>query len=160
MGGNGSYSHFVAKTLGTYVTDRYKQIDKIGQTKVIVVTTQKNEKQPMNSFTSSMYYVTAPDHPERITSITFYDKKTHGIKKSIDLKYDEDGNLLEYCTYTRKGKLHTAGTHVHKWYKKESGDYGRTPHAGDNCFKPTKTDMIYIKRAIRYNERKAKEKQK
>lgn len=158
MGGNGSYSHFIAKTLGTYLTDRYQQVDKIGKTKVIVVTTQKNEKQPMNSFTSYMYYVTATNHPERITSITFYDKKTHGIKKSIDLKYDDTGSLLGYGTFVKRGKTHTTGTHAHRWFLQCNGDYGRKSHDGNNCFKPTKTDMIYIRRALRYNVRKVKEK--
>ena len=153
MGGNGSYSYFVANTLGTYTKDRYKTIGMIGKTKVVSVTKGERDKTPMNSFSSSMYYVTKPQHPERITTIAFYDKRAHGIKRSIDLIYDEDGNLKPYVTYLRKGREKVDGTHSHRWKKGEDGDYGRTSHDGSNTFEPTKTDWIYIKRAIRYNEK-------
>lgn len=156
MGGNGSYSHFISGTLGTFETDRYRQIDSIGLNKVIVVTTQSNDKRPVNSFTSDMYYVTAPEHPERITCITFYNKKTHGIKKSIDIKYDKDGNMIPYSVVYRKGKVRIEGTHVHKWFSQENGSFGRKSHDGGNCFDLTKTDFMYLSRALRYNAKKQK----
>lgn len=143
MGGNGSYSHFVAKTLGSYTKDRYKKVDMIGKTKVVVVTQGDMCKTPMNSFTSKMYYVTKPKHPEKIEHISFYNQRTHGISKTIDLEYDKSGNFI--------------GAHTHRWQVNDKGEYWRKPHDGRNQFEPTKTDWIFIKRALRYNDKHKKQ---
>lgn len=142
MGGNGAYSSFLSYSLDTYEKDRYKCVGMIGTAKVITVVTQRNDKAPMNAFSSSMYYVTKPNDPNKITTITFYDARTHGIKKSIDLKYDKEGNLLSFGE---------KGTHVHKWSKNGKGEYGRVTHDKSDIFEPTRTDWIYIKRALKYN---------
>lgn len=142
MGGNGSYSHFLAKTLGSYTKDRYKKVDMIGKTKVVTVTTGIRTKIPMNAFTSKMYYVTRPKHPERIEHISFYNKRTHGISKTIDLIYDKEGNFVS--------------AHAHRWQMNEKGEYWRKSHDGRNQFDPTKTDWLYINRALRYNNKHTK----
>ena len=157
MGGNGSYSYFISNSLGSYTKDRYKQVDSIGSVKVVTVTTQDNMKTPMNSFTAKMYYVTAPENPNQIRAIAFYNEKTHKIKKSIDIEYNDDGSLKALRQFTHKGKTKTEGVHVHKWSSNESGDSERKRHDKSNVHEPTKTDMIYIRRAIRYNQRKVKE---
>lgn len=156
MGGNGLQSHYVSNTLGGFITDRYKKVGSIGDTKVVVVTTHETDKQPVNSFTSDMYYVVSPKDPERITHITFYNKKTHGIKKSIDIEYDADGNMIPFTTITKNGKTRTVGTHVHKWFCNEKGIYWRKSHGRNNIFSLSKTDLMYVSRAMRYNEEHAK----
>ena len=142
MGGNGSFSYFKSKTLGSYTKDRYKTIDYIGKTKVIKVTTSDMTKTPMNSFTSKVYYVVDPKHPEIIKHISFYNKRTHGISKSIDLVYDKNGNFV--------------GAHTHRWQLNGSNEYYRKSHDGRNHFEPTKTDWVYINRTLRYQSKHSK----
>ena len=143
MGGNGSYSYFVSNTLGSYTKDRYKTVGMIGKTKVVAVTKGVRSKTPMNSFTSKMYYVTNPNHPERIEYIAFYNQRTHGISKTIDLVYDKDGNFVS--------------AHTHRWQLNDKGEYWRKSHDGRNQFECTKTDNLYLKRALRYNEKHSKQ---
>lgn len=142
MGGNGSYSYFVTKTLESYAKDRYKKVGMIGKTKVVSVTEGIRCKTPMNSFTSKMYYVTRPNHSERIEHIAFYSEKTHGVSKTIDLIYDKNGNFVD--------------AHTHKWQVNDNNEYFRKSHDGRNQFEPTKTDWRYIKSALRYNKKNSK----
>ena len=139
MGGNGSYSCFVSKTLGSYTKDRYKKVGMIGKTKVVAVTTHERTKTPMNSFTSKMYYVTAPKNPKRIEHIAFYNQRTHGVSKTIDLIYDKNSNFV--------------GAHTHRWQVNDNNEYYRKSHNGRNQFEPTKTDWRYINSALRYNKK-------
>lgn len=143
MGGNGSYSYFVSNTLGSYTKDRYKTVGMIGKTKVVAVTKGNRTKAPMNSFTSQRYYVADPKHPERIKHIAFYNKRTHGISKTIDLVYDKDGNFV--------------GAHTHRWQLNEKGEYWRKSHNGRNEFECTKTDNLYVERALKYYKKQKKD---
>lgn len=142
MGGNGSYSYYVSKTLGSYTKDRYKKVGMIGKTKVVAVTKGEKTKTPMNSFTSQRYYVADPKHPGRIKHIAFYNKRTHGVSKTIDIVYDKDGNFVS--------------AHTHRWQVNEKGEYNRKSHDGRNQFEPTKTDWRYINSALRYNNKHSK----
>lgn len=99
MGGNGARAAYDNYTLDVYSKDRFKQVGIIGNTKVVTSRTKNNNSTPMNSFGSSMYYVTNPNDTTRITTIAFYNNRTHEIVKSIDLKYDKDGNLLPFQNY-------------------------------------------------------------
>ncbi len=139
MGGNGSYSYFVSKSLGSYTKDRYRKVGMIGKTKVVTVTEGVLCKTPMNSFTSKMYYVTKPGHSEIIKHIAFYNKRTHGVSKTIDLIYDKNGNFV--------------GAHTHRWQVNDNNEYYRKSHNGRNQFEPTKTDWRYINSALRYNKK-------
>ena len=103
MGGNGARAAYDNYTLDVYSKDRFKQVGIIGNTKVVTSRTKNNNSTPMNSFGSSMYYVTNPNDTIRITTIAFYNNRTHEIVKSIDLKYDKDGNLLPFQNYIHKG---------------------------------------------------------
>ena len=143
MGGNGSYSYFVSNTLGSYTKDRYKTVGMIGKTKVVEVVNYDNTKTPMNSFTSTKYYVADPKHPEMIKHIAFYNRRTHGISKTIDLEFDRDGNFI--------------GAHTHRWQLNDKGEYWRKSHDGRNEFEPTKTDWTYINRALKYYEKQSKQ---
>ena len=50
-------------------------------------------------------------------------------------------------------KNNPTGTHVHKWPgNKEKGDVGRKSHDKNNSFEPTKSDMKFIKKALKYNQ--------
>lgn len=107
----------------------------------------------MNSFNSKMYYVTSLDDPTKIVSIAFYSGRIHKIVKSIDLVYDKSGNLVPFKQVKRKGKIHKVGTHTHNWSgNKEKGKVGRKSHDKNNFFEPTKSDMKFIKKALKYNQ--------
>lgn len=153
MGGNGASYHYLSYSLDIYSGDRFKTVGMIGNNKVVCTSVKKKTSIPMNSFTSKMYYVTSPDNPNQIVAIAFYSGRTHKIIKSIDLVYDKSGNLVSFKQVIRKGKIHTTGTHAHKWPgNKEKGDVGRISHGKNNTFKPTKTDMRFIKKALKYNQ--------
>lgn len=154
MGGNGAGGKYDAYALDTYLGDRFKEVGRIDGdhgAKVLTTTTKKTNSTPMNNFTSRMYYITKPGEPNQITTIAFYNKRTHKIYKSIDLKYDKQGNLVPFSTVTRKGKLHTVGTHCHKWPGRGKSNAGRVQHDPKCIFAPTKAEMRYINKALKYN---------
>lgn len=153
MGGNGAYDHYRNYALDIYQKDRFKEIGMIGNNKVVSTSVKKKTSIPMNSFNSKMYYVTSPDDPTKIVAIAFYSGRTHKIVKSIDLVYDKSGNLIPFKQVKRKGIIHKEGTHTHNWSgNKEKGKVGRTSHDKNNFFEPTKSDMKFIKKALKYNQ--------
>ena len=109
----------------------------------------------MESFTSDIYYVTAPGNPEQITNIAFYDKNGN-IKVSLDLEYDSDGNLKPFETYIKNGKERTRGSHMHHWFIDDEGDKGRTSHASDNIERINNYYMRFVNKALKYNESNSK----
>ena len=153
MGGNGASDHYRKYALDIYDGDRFKQVGMIGNNKVVSSSVNNNTSIPMNSFNSKIYYVTSPNDPTKIVAIAFYSGRTHKIVKSIDLVYDKSGNLVPFKEVKRKGKIHKVGTHTHNWSgNKEKGDVGRKSHDKNNFFEPTKTDMRFIKKALKYNQ--------
>ena len=134
-------------------SDRFNEIGMIGNNKVVSTSVKKKTSIPMNCFTSKMYYVTSPDDPTKIVAIAFYSGRTHKIVKSIDLVYDKSGNLVPFKQVKRKGKNHKVGTHTHNWSgNKEKGEVGRKSHDKNNFFEPSKSDMKFIKKALKYNQ--------
>ena len=153
MGGNGAYDKYRNYSLDIYKKDRFKKIGTIGNNKVVTTSVYDNTSIPINSFNSKMYYVTSPKDPTKIVAIAFYSGRTHKIVKSIDLVYDNSGNLVPFKMVKRKGKIHKVGTHTHSWPgNKEKGEVGRIAHDKKNFFEPTKTDMKFIKKALKYNK--------
>lgn len=152
MGGNGAYDYYRNYALDIYQKDRFKEIGKIGNNKVVTTSVNNNTSIPMNSYNSKMYYVTSPNDPTKIDTIAFYSGRTHKIVKSIDLIYDKSGNLVPFKQVKRKGKIHKVGTHTHNWSgNKEKGEVGRKSHDKNNFFEPSKADMKFIKKALKYN---------
>jgi hypothetical protein len=142
-----------ARYVDTYKGDCFILIGMIGHNKIVSSSVNKNTKIPMNSFNSKTYYVTSPKDPTKIVAIAFYSGRTHKIVKSIDLVYDKTGNLVPFKQVKRKGKIHKMGTHYHKWSgNNEKGKVGRKTHDKKNFFEPTKTDMKFIKKALKYNQ--------
>ena len=157
MGGNGASKHYHDYSLDIYSGDRFNQVGTIGNNKVVSSSVNDNTSIPMNSFTSKMYYITSPDNPNQIVAIAFYSGRTHKIVKSIDLIFDKSGNLVPFKEIKRKGKVHKVGTHTHKWPgNKEKGNVGRKAHDKNNFYEPTKADMKFIKKALKYNKKKKK----
>lgn len=153
MGGNGAYDHYRNFSLDIYGGDRFKQVGMIGNNKVVSTSVYDNRTIPMNCFNSKMYYVTSPDDPTKIVTIAFYSGRTHKIVKSIDLVYDKSGNLVPFKQVKRKGKIHKVGTHYHNWSgNNEKEKVGRKAHDKKNFFEPTKADMKFIKKALKYNQ--------
>ena len=153
MGGNGASDHYRNYSLDIYSGDRFKQVGMIGNNKVVSTSVNTNTSIPMNSFNSKMYYITSPNDPTKIVAIAFYSGRTHKIVKSIDLIYDKSGNLVPFKQVKRKGKIRKEGTHTHNWSgNKEKGKVGRKAHDKKNFFEPTKADMKFIKKALKYNQ--------
>lgn len=153
MGGNGASDYRRRYALDIYGGDRFKQVGMIGNNKVVSTSVNDNTSIPMNNFSSKMYYVTSPKNSTKIVAIAFYSGRTHKIVKSIDLIYDKSGNLVPFKQVKRKGKIHKTGTHTHIWSGyTEKGKVGRKSHDKKNYFEPTKIDMKYIKKALKYNQ--------
>ncbi|UKK50578.1 hypothetical protein L6472_11210 [Prevotella sp. E13-17] len=159
MGGNGAYDKYRSYSLDIYQKDRFKEVAMIGSNKVITTSVYNNTSIPMNSFNSKMYYVTSPKDLTKIVAIAFYSGRTHKIVKSIDLVYDKSDNLVPFKVVKRKGKIHKVGTHTHNWNgNKEKGEAKRKAHDKNNFFEPSKTDMKFIKKALKYNQEHKKNK--
>lgn len=151
MGGNGSRSSFIANTLDGYLGVRFNQVGTIDGVEVVAASTQSNDAIPMESFTSSMYYVTKPGEPKQITHVAFYDKNGN-IKVSLDLEYDSQGNLKPFETYTKKSKTKTRGSHMHRWSIDDNGDKGRKSHDPNNIGEINKYYMRFVNKALKYNQ--------
>lgn len=150
MGGNGARAAFLANTLEGYQGVRFHEVGKIDDFKVIEVANQSNTAQPMEAFTSRMYYVVNPGTKE-IEHIDFYDKKGD-IIHSIDLVLNEDGSFKPYREFKRKGKMRSEGSHFHRnWPKQENGDKGRTSHDEGNIEPVNRYYMRFVNKAIKYN---------
>ncbi|MEE0978503.1 MAG: hypothetical protein UH625_03755 [Muribaculaceae bacterium] len=130
---------------------RFHEVGRIDDAKVIEVSNQSRTAQPMEAFTSRMYYVVNPDTKE-IKHIDFYDKEGN-IKHSIDLDLNKDGSFKPYREFMRKGKKRSEGSHFHRdWPKQENGDKGRTPHNEDNIEAVNRYYMRFVNKAIKYNQ--------
>ena len=129
MGGNGSYS----KQLGGVPQKSRTHTDtefRIDGHKVIVLTgNPSHDKIIMNSNSESPIYLFASvdknTHRLTISGIGIYDK--HILSKSIDLKFDSEGNIKPYSESEN-------GSHAHLWYEKSPGVYGRKSHDKSNYF--------------------------
>lgn len=151
MGGNGARAAFMANTLEGYKGVRFHEVGRIDDAKVIEVSNQSRTAQPMEAFTSRMYYVVNPNTKE-IKHIDFYDKEGN-IKHSIDLDLNKDGSFKPYREFKRKGKMRSEGSHFHRdWPKQENGDKGRTSHNGANVEPVNRYYMRYVNKAIKYNQ--------
>ena len=151
MGGNGARAAFMANTLEGYKGVRFHEVGRIDDAKVIEVSNQSRTAQPMEAFTSRMYYVVNPDTKE-IKHIDFYDKEGN-IKHSIDLDLNKDGSFKPYREFMRKGKKRSEGSHFHRdWPKQKNGDKGRTPHNEDNIEAVNRYYMRFVNKAIKYNQ--------
>lgn len=151
MGGNGARAAFMSNTLEGYQTVRFHEVGRIDNIKVIEVANQTRTAQPMEAFTSRMYYVVNPKTKE-IKHIDFYDKDGN-IIHSIDLDLNKDGNFKPYREFTRKGKKHSEGCHFHRnWPKQENGDKGRKSHNENNIEAVNRYYMRFVNKAIKYNQ--------
>lgn len=151
MGGNGSRSNYLAKTLDSYLGVRFEQVGTIDGNKVIVVSNQTRTAIPTESFESDMYYVTKPGRPDIVTAITFYDKD-HNLTLSIDLEYNCDGSFKPYNLYTRKGKTYSIGSHMHRWVLDADGNKVRKSHDPSNTFPINSYYMRFVNKALKYNK--------
>ncbi len=151
MGGNGAYQAYLAGTLTTYNGKRYCQIGEIEGIKVIVVEGYPLDSTPMNSFTSSMYYIASIHEPSKISVIAFYDD-SHTLIKTIDIEYLPDGTVKPYKP--KEGKTKGSGTHVHFWPGNTQGGAGRKSGKAGSHYEPSESDWVYINKALKYNNKK------
>lgn len=151
MGGNGARAAFMSNALEGYQGVRFREVGRIDDVKVIEVSNQTRTAQPMEAFTSRMYYVVNPNTKE-IKHIDFYDKDGN-ITHSIDLDLNKDGSFKPYREFKRKGKMRSEGCHFHRdWPKQENGDKGRTPHNENNVEPVNRYYMRFVNKAIKYNQ--------
>ncbi len=150
MGGNGARSYFLAQTLDSYNGVRFKEVSHIDDDKVIEVANQGRTAQPMEAFSSKLYYVVNPQTGE-IKHIDFYDKNGN-IKHSIDLDLNPDGSFKPYREFFRKGKIRSEGSHFHRnWDKALDGNKSRSPHDNKNIEPVNSYYMRFVNKAIKYN---------
>ena len=149
MGGNGSFVAYLAGTLTTYSGKRYIQLGEIDGVKVLMVDGYPLDSTPMNSFTSSMYYIADVHDPSKISTIAFYDD-SHTLVKTIDIEYMPDGQSIK--PYKAKdGKKKGSGTHVHTWPGNSKGGAGRKSGHAVTHYEPSAEDWVYINKALKYS---------
>ena len=151
MGGNGSYSKAyrgVPNAKRTHIDtnmriDGHKvllQKENVGQSKNII---NANSENPI--------YIMAHvkgDGAIKVHSINVF--KEHKICTEINLMYDVDGNIIPYS------KNSTKGSHAHRWFVNDKGEYERGQHDRQNVFEiPSEYDDL-IKHIVEFNRQKRK----
>lgn len=127
MGGNGSYN----KSLGGVPTAKRTHTDtgyRIDGHKVLLQTSNNAQtKTPMNSNSEAPIYLIGRKDKKTgkisITTIAIYDK--HKLHKSIDIKYDKEGNVIPF-------KKDKDSSHQHNWNGNTKGEIGRKKHNKSN----------------------------
>lgn len=77
------------------------------------------------------------------------------MKKTIDILYDSEGNIVPSQYKIVKGKRVVIGTHSHRWEEHAGGNTGRVSHDEDNRFLLTKRELRWLQKAERYNQSQA-----
>ncbi|MBO4557523.1 MAG: hypothetical protein J5693_02820 [Bacteroidales bacterium] len=148
MGGNGSYSKelkSVPRADRTHIEAKTR-ID--GHKILIQKKNNAQTKTPVNSNSEKPVYlcgrVSKRDGSVAITTIAEY--KNHRLIRTIDLKFDSDGN---YVGYSGSGK----GSHSHLWDDDVSrNEVGRKPHKKTNNLLIPKKYLSLIKKIEKYNK--------
>lgn len=145
MGGNGSYQrefHRIADSKRDFVA-----IDeRIENHKILLPKSKPNHsKTPMNSNSATMYLCAKVDKNGNIVidTIAFYHK--HQISKSIDLKFDANGDVIAF----KSGDENSS--HAHKWHNIKPGVRGRKSHDESN-FLPTDVNWSLIQKIVQFNK--------
>ena len=127
MGGNGSYGKAlggVAEKDRTHYDTGYR-ID--GHKVLVLMENINHNKFIMNSNSENPIYLIASiaknTHRLVISGIGIYEK--HKLTKSIDLKFDSDGNLIPFDSSEK-------GSHAHNWTENSPGVLGRKRHDESN----------------------------
>ncbi len=88
----------------------------------------------------------------KITTIAFYDKVSHRIYRSVDLEFDDTGNIIPYSSVIHKGKLRVYGSHTHTWYTDENGKFGRKTHDEHNTGELNAHDLRLARIIKKFNK--------
>lgn len=129
MGGNGSYSKAyrgVPLASRTHI-DTNMRID--GHKVLLQKRNAKQSKNIMNSNSENPMYIMArikDDGTMVVHSVNVY--KGHEISIEINLKYDRHGDMIPY----RKDSA--MGSHAHKWFVDDTGEFGRKRHDSTNVY--------------------------
>lgn len=113
----------------------YKEIDKIGEYKVLKWTISTNNRTITYSNMPDTIYYSYKEKTDRIEKIYFY--KNHCLHRSIDLEIDKNT------------------PHAHKWTIDDK-HVGRISHDTNNTFKLNSNDIKFYNLAIQWNERRRK----
>ena len=70
---------------------------------------------------------------------------------TIDLEYDENGDLKPFSQTIRKGKVKTSGTHSHDWTTNGKGIVARKSHDKNNVY-PVNTHDKQLKKIVEFNK--------
>jgi len=151
MGGNGSY---MPSAGGVSVYERtHDELDRrIDGHKILI---QKESPQqiriPMNSNSENPIYicgrVNKVTKEVEIVSIGIYEN--HKLVKSIDLEYDNKGNLIPF-TIGKKS------SHQHDWNTNDNGNVGRKSRQPNNHHQIDSSYMHLVQEVIFFNKEKYK----
>lgn len=73
------------------------------------------------------------------------------MKKTIDILYDSEGNIVPSQYKMVKGERKVVGTHYHLWTN-TNGNAGRVSHDESNRFLLTNRELRWLQKAERYNQ--------
>ena len=151
MGGNGSYSKAyrgVPDAMRTH-TDTNMRID--GHKVLLQRGNSGQSKNIMNSNSGGPIYITAKvkeDGTMIVHSVNVF--KDHKISLEINFKYDTKGNMIPYSRNSNKG------SHAHKWYVNDRGEFQRRRHDARNVFEIPSEYEELVRHIDEFNKKKRK----
>lgn len=148
MGGNGSYD----KVLGGVVEGKRTHYDtgyRIDGHKVVIFKENtSHDKFIMNSNSEHpIYLIASADEKTNeiiVSGIAIYNK--HQLTESIDLKFDNDGNLIPFDSSEK-------GSHAHNWTENSPGVLGRKRHDESNHLPIDNKYQHLIDKIVDFNKR-------
>lgn len=153
MGGNGAYD----EEWGGVPIEKRKFIEmdkRIDGHKILVNAQNTGHKStPENSNSDSPIYlcgiVDKKTGDIKITTVAIYSK--HLLVKTIDLEFDDNGELKPFRSYKKNGKIKTDGTHGHDMTADSQGVVGRKRHDAQNTYQVDLNNEL-LKKIVEFNK--------
>ena len=156
MGANGQLGKLVGSFVDSQTGKGYQTIGHFEGMTIVTSTERRPISVPMRSSDAIVMGLVRYDERDRVKYISFYNKKTGVIKKSIDIVYDNDGKIVPSQYKMIRGEQKLIGTHSHKWTMGTEGTSGRISHDEINMLPLSKREMQWLNKALKYNNSKNK----
>lgn len=152
MGANGQLGKLLGSFIDSQTGKGYQVIGHLEGMTIVTRTEPTSVSAPVISRNNIILGVVRYQQRDQIKYISFYDKKTGVIKKSIDFVYDNEGKIVASQYKMIRGERRFVGTHWHKWPLNTGSKKGRVTHDESNRFPISSNELRWINKAIRYNQ--------
>jgi len=155
MGANGQLGGNFGSFVDAQTGKGYQTIGHFEGMSIVTTSDKRPLSAPIVSQDAVVMGLVRHSAKSQVKYIAFYDKKTKSVKKTIDILYDSEGNIVPSQYKIVKGKRVVIGTHSHRWEEHAGGNTGRVSHDEDNRFLLTKRELRWLQKAERYNQSQA-----